>query len=285
MSSPNNYNEIKSGIIDSHAHLLLEFCANDTQEVQAKALELLKEDQSRVIERSLAANVRQIVNPGVELKSIPELVDLAERYEQIYVGVGLHPHNASEWTDESAAAIKKAATHPKVVAIGECGLDFYYNNSSRQAQFHALREQINLAKELGKPLIIHCRDAFDELKELLLTEGKGLTAVLHCFTGNPAIVSAFEEFDYYFSFSGIVTFPNAKDIQAAAKVVNADRLLVETDCPFLAPQKVRGQKNEPAYVWMVAEKLAELRSASLAEIAQCCSVNARRLFKLPELKP
>jgi TatD DNase family protein len=142
---------------------------------------------------------------------------------------------------------------------------------------------MRIAKELSKPLIIHCRDAFPELKELLLEEGKGLKGVLHCFTGSPADLSSFEEFDLYVSFSGIVTFPNAKSVQAAATVARKERLLVETDCPFLAPQKVRGQKNEPAYVWLVAEKVAELRSTDLPEIAQTCSNNARTLFGLPEI--
>jgi len=142
---------------------------------------------------------------------------------------------------------------------------------------------MRIAKELNKPLIIHCRDAFDQLKGLLGEEGNGLKGVLHCFTGDPQILSSFEEFDLYVSFSGIVTFPNAKNVQAAAKVARRERLLVETDCPYLAPQKVRGKKNEPAYVWMVAEKLAELREASLADIARTCCDNARTLFKLPEV--
>jgi TatD DNase family protein len=283
MTTTIDYNEIKSGIIDSHAHLLLEYCADNSDETQEKSLALLKEEQQAVIQRSFASNVRQIVNPGVDLETIPELIDLAEKHEHIYVGVGLHPHSAKNWTDQSELAIRKAAEHPKVVAIGECGLDFYYNNSSREDQFHALRRQMCIAKEVAKPLIIHCRDAFDQLKELLLAEGKGLRGVLHCFTGSPANLAAFEEFDLYVSFSGIVTFPKAKEVQAAAVVARKDRLLVETDCPFLAPQKVRGKKNEPAYVWMVAEKLAELRATTLSDIAQSCSDNTRALFGLPEV--
>lgn len=282
MISPSNYKEISVGIVDSHAHLLLEYCADISKEKGDKSVAQLEEDQRQVIQRSLAANVKQIVNPGVDIQSIPELLALAEQHQQIYVGVGLHPHQAKEWTDDSERLLRKAGQHPKVVAIGECGLDFHYNNSSREAQYHALERQMIIARELNKPLIIHCRDAFDELKALLTEHGNGLRGVLHCFTGSPAVLSSLAEFDLYVSFSGIVTFPNAKEIQAAAALVKKDRLLVETDCPFLAPQKVRGQKNEPAYVWMVAEKVAELRSSSLSEIAKICSENARSLFGLPQ---
>jgi TatD DNase family protein len=262
-----DYTSIKSGIVDSHAHVVSQY---------------FPEDQQSVIERSLKANVRQIVNPGVDVDSIPELISLSEKHDHIYIGVGVHPHEADTWTQAAEAAIRKACQHPKVVAIGECGLDFYYKNSSEQAQLHAFIKQIQIAKDFGKPLIIHCRDAFDQLKEILKAEAKGVRGVLHCFTGSPTTLSALGEFDFYVSFSGIVTFPNAKDIQAAAPLVKQERLLVETDCPFLAPQKMRGKRNEPAFVWMVAEKLAELRSVSLDEIARTCSKNARELFGLPE---
>jgi TatD DNase family protein len=281
MNSSIDYATIPSGIIDSHAHLVLQYCADDPGQVAQRSLDALTTGQQQIIERSLAANVRQIVNPGVDLESIPELIALAEKYTQIYIGVGLHPHDAKNWHDDAEGILRTAAQHPKVVAIGECGLDFYYNNTDRTAQLKALRMQMQIARDLNKPLIIHCRDAFDDLRQLLATEGKGLTGVLHCFTGNPSVLDSFEEFDFYISFSGIVTFPNAREIQAAGVKVRKERLLVETDCPFLAPQKVRGKRNEPAYVWMVAEKLAELRSVSLAEIAETCSTNARALFRLP----
>jgi TatD DNase family protein len=140
---------------------------------------------------------------------------------------------------------------------------------------------MQIARDLAKPLIIHCRNAFDQLKELLTKEGAGLNGVLHCFTGSPAVLADLENFDFYISFSGIVTFPSAKDIQASATLVRQERLLVETDCPFLAPQKMRGKRNEPAFVWMVAEKLAELRSTTVTHIAEVCSSNARKLFGLP----
>jgi TatD DNase family protein len=254
------------GIIDSHAHLLKEF---------------YQDDQDAVIERSFASHVKQIINPGVDIDSIEELIALAKTYEQIYIGVGLHPHDAKKWSDSAEAALRAAAKDSKVVAIGECGLDFYYNNSSREDQIFAFSKQIDIAEDLEKPIIIHCRDAWQELIKLLKEKRPKIKGVFHCFTGSPAILKLVEDLDFYISFSGIVTFNNAQEIQAAAKLVNKNRLLAETDCPFLAPQKVRGKRNEPSYVWLVAEKLAELRNCSVEDIAETCVRNAQELFKLP----
>ncbi len=255
-----------SGIVDSHAHLLKEF---------------YQDEQTAVIERSFAANVKQIINPGVDIESIDELITLAKRYEQIYIGVGLHPHDAKNWCDAAETALRVAAQEAKVVAIGECGLDFYYNNSPRQEQITAFTKQIELAEELDKPIIIHCRDAWQELIALFKEKRPKIKGVFHCFTGSPSILELVQDLDFYVSFSGIVTFNNAHEIQAAAKIVKDNRLLAETDCPFLAPQKVRGKRNEPSYVWLVAEKLAELRECSVEKIAEACTRNAQDLFKLP----
>lgn len=254
-------------IIDSHAHVVKEY---------------FETDQEEVIQRAFDSGIVQMVNPGVVLHSIPELLDLADRYEQIYTAVGLHPHDAKDWTEESFDVIYRACRHPKVVAIGECGLDFFYNNSDHDAQVRALKAQIKIALETDKPIIIHCRDAWDETMTLLEEEGKGeIRGVFHCFTGGPELLPRIEKLDFYVSFSGIVTFPKSKPIQEAAVLVREDRMLVETDCPFLAPQKVRGKKNEPSFVWYTAEKLAELRNTTLGEIAGKCRDNARALFDLP----
>ncbi len=258
----------RCGIIDSHAHLLNEF---------------YQDEQTAVIERSFASGVKQIVNPGVSVDSIDELLGLAQRYAEIYIGVGLHPHDAKMWSESADEALRAAAQHSKVVAIGECGLDFYYNNSSREEQILAFSKQIAIAEELKKPIIIHCRDAWQEVIDLLRQARPTIKGVFHCFTGNPAILEMVQELDFYISFSGIVTFTNAREVQESAKLVNSNRLLVETDCPFLAPQKVRGKRNEPSYVWYVAEKLADLRGCSVQAIAEICSANAQKLFKLPAL--
>ncbi len=257
----------KGQIIDSHAHLTWDSFA---------------EDQKDVIARAFAEGVVQIVQAGVDLKTIPEMVKLTEQYKEIFIGVGLHPHEASIWNHEADKTIREAAKHPRVVGIGECGLDFYYNHSDRESQLACFKAQIEIARDLDKPLIIHSRDAFDDTFKLLEDVGQGkVRGVFHCFTGGPEVLPRIEALDFYVSFSGIVTFSSAKNIQAAAPLVKADRILVETDCPYLAPQPMRGKRNEPSYVWHVAEKLAQLRGAPLDEIASQTVDNARRLFNLP----
>lgn len=263
------FQQIPSGIIDSHAHLLKEFYGTDRE---------------LIIERMAQLNVRQIINPGVDLKSSQELLELAQQHNNIFIAVGLHPHQANEWDEAAGETMRAQMNQDKVVAVGECGLDFFYNNSPPEKQIFAFQEQLKIARQFDKPVIIHCRDAWEEMLTLLAKEGKGMRGVLHCFTGDEKIVDRLQclsDFEAYISFSGIVTFTKAAAVQAAAKVVDKNKLLVETDCPFLAPQAVRGQRNEPAYVWYVAEKLAQLRNETLSEIASLCSINARRLFGLP----
>ena len=260
------------GIIDSHAHVVTEFFGEEREEV---------------IKRSFESGVVQMVNPGVVLNNIDELKDIAERHSNLFFATGLHPHEAKDWNDECAEQIERASAHPKSVGVGECGLDFYYNNSDHESQKRAFAAQCRLAKKIGKPVIVHCRDAWQEVFDILKEEGAGteadsLKGVFHCFTGGPEHLSRIAELGFYVSFSGIVTFPNAKALQQAAIQVPEDKILVETDCPFLAPQKVRGSKNEPRYVWYVAEKLAELRSSSVEAIAQSAMSNTSKLFALPE---
>jgi len=254
-------------IIDSHAHL---------------TWESYKEDQAEVIARALEKQVVQMVQAGVDLETIPEMIKLAESYPQIFLGVGLHPHEAKLWDESAESVLRLAAMHPKTVAIGECGLDFHYNHSDRASQIYAFRSQVELAKDLGKPLIIHTREAWPDtfaiLEEL---DAKKFGGVFHCFTGGPEVLPQIEALDFYVSFSGIVTFAKSADIQAAAALVPANRILVETDCPYLTPHPHRGKRNEPSYVWLVAEKLAQLRQTTVDEIANLTRENARRLFKLP----
>jgi TatD DNase family protein len=170
------------------------------------------------------------------------------------------------------------------VAIGECGLDFHYNYSARDTQLRVFELQVELARELNLPLIIHTRNAWDETFEILEKHGRGaIRGVFHCFTGGPEVIPAIKALDFYVSFSGILTFPKATDIQAAAPLVDDSRLLVETDSPYLAPQGKRGRRNEPSYVWFTAQKLADLRSTDKDTIAKITSANARELFGLPEL--
>ncbi len=226
-----------------------------------------------------------MVQAGVDFATIPEIIKLADKYPDIYFGVGLHPHEAKLWAEDSSTVLSQAANHPKMVAIGECGLDFHYNYSDREAQLKAFRAQVRLARDLKKPLIIHTREAWDDTFEILKSDGQGqIKGVFHCFTGGPEHLEAIREIDFYVSFSGIVTFANAKSIQAAAPLIASDRILVETDCPYLAPVPFRGKRNEPAYVWHVADKLAQLRGCSREAIADITAQNARTLFGLPPVQ-
>lgn len=256
-------------IIDSHAHL---------------DWESYTEDRDAVIERAFAAGVAQIVQAGVYLHNVKEALELAERYEQIFCGVGLHPHEAKTWDDRSEEIIRQACKHPKIVGIGECGLDFHYNHSDRDDQLRVFAMQVELARELKKPLIIHTRNAWEDTFDILKKHGRGeVRGVFHCFTGGPDVVAEIKNLDFYVSFSGIVTFPKSTEIQQAAPLISDDRILVETDCPYLAPQGMRGKRNEPANVWLVAEKVAQLRNVSKFELANTTSVNTRLLFGLPIL--
>jgi TatD DNase family protein len=258
-------------IIDSHAHL---------------DWESFKEDQAAVIQRAFDAGVVQIVQAGCYLHAIPEMLALAERYDNIYCGIGLHPHEAKDWNEDSTDILREWAAHPKVVAIGECGLDFHYNHSDPDVQRSVFAEQVKIAREVQKPLIIHTREAWDDTFDIIRRYGGGeVPGVFHCFTGGPDVIPTIRELDFYVSFSGIVTFPKSADIQAAAPLVPPDRLLVETDSPYLAPQGMRGKRNEPANVWLVAAKVADLRGVSKDEIAERTQANARRLFGLPEPQP
>lgn len=258
---------MSKSIVDSHAHL---------------GWDSFKEDRDEVIGRAFASGISQIVQAGVNFKTLPECLEIADKYANIWNGVGLHPHEAKDWDANSADIVRDAFRHRSVVAIGECGLDFYYNHSERETQLQVFREQVRLCRELAKPLIIHTRDAWDDTFQILREEGKGeIRGVFHCFTGGPAQMPEIQLLDFYVSFSGILTFKTAKYIQAAAPMVSAGRMLVETDSPYLAPEGKRGKRNEPSYVWITAEKLAALRGSNLDEVAEQTSTNARELFRLP----
>lgn len=255
------------GIIDSHAHVMNEYFQDEKDEVIARALE---------------NHVKQMVNPAVTVEDLAELKELSEKHEHIFIALGQHPHDAKTWKEDYGDRIREASKLPKMVAVGECGLDFYYKNSDRDVQISVFKEQVKLAKELKKPLIVHCRDAWQEAFEVLQEEkDEDLTGVFHCFTGGPELIPAIKELDFYVSYSGIVTFKNASEIQASVKEVPVERILAETDCPYLAPQAVRGKRNEPAYVWWTVAKLAELKEITVEELAPTLSKNTRRLFKIP----
>ena len=231
--------------------------------------------------RALAAGVDRVVVIGTDAASSAEALAITELSGDvdIYATVGLHPHDALSDVEEIVALARRG--HPRLVGIGECGLDYYYEHSPRAQQRVSFARQIQLAHELDLALVIHCRDAFDDLFEVFDVEGVPSRTVIHCFTGTPDEASACLERGCDISLSGVVTFKNAEVLRDAARLVPLDRLHVETDSPFLAPVPFRGRPNEPAMVSVVGEFLAELRGEDVDEVRRHTSHNSARLFKIP----
>ena len=258
-------------LIDTHAHL-------DFDKFDA--------DRSVVLERARSEGVAAILNVGVDVPSSRRAVALAEQYDGIYAAVGMHPHDAKKLDGAALAELRDLARHPKVVAVGEIGLDFYRDLSPREVQRRAFQSQLAWAVKLGKPVIIHDRDAHQEVLEVLTGWAAGLGSsalvgrpgVLHTFSGDLAMAEKAMELGFYLSISGPVTYQNAGRLSGIVQALPLDRLLVETDCPFLAPHPYRGQRNEPAYVRLVAGRIADLKGISLAELAEATTANAQRLF-------
>jgi TatD DNase family protein len=255
-------------LIDSHCHL-------DMDEFDG--------DRVRVLERAAAAGVTAMVTIGAggPLEANDRAVALAAAHDRIYATVGVHPHEAAVATDEVIAAIEVLAQSAKVVGIGETGLDYYYDNSPRPQQRAAFARFIALARRRQLPVVVHLRDADADALEIVRGEGaREVGGVIHCFSGDAASARAFLDEGFHISFSGIVTFKNADALRAAARIVPGDRLLIETDAPFLAPIPYRGKRNEPALVTCTAAVLAEVRGEALATVAENTRRNTERLFRL-----
>ncbi|MDR1193588.1 MAG: TatD family hydrolase [Peptococcaceae bacterium] len=253
---------------DSHAHV------DDEQ---------FEPDQEQVIRRAFDAGVGRMVNIGCDRQAALNTLALVERYENIYGTVGFHPHNAKDLTDDLLAAARAWAAHPKIVAIGEIGLDFHYDFSPRPAQREAYRRQIRLARELGLPITIHDREAHREAFDILTEEGGWEQGgIFHCYSGGAEMAREIVRRGFYISFSGVLTFANAEKTRAAAAAVPLDRLLIETDCPYLAPAPYRGQRNEPAYVVKTGEALAALRGVTPADMARITWENACRVYRISD---
>lgn len=254
-------------LIDSHAHVHFKDFDGKIDDLLAQAKE---------------AQVSCIVNVGTDLSSSREVLAIAEKYPEIFAVVGVHPHDVAKMAAGEMEALAELAKHPKVVAIGEVGLDYYYEHSPREIQQAKLAEFIHLARQAGKPLVIHCRDAFDDCFRIFDAEDAwSVGGVFHCYTGDAATAASITSKGFYVSFSGIVTFKKALPVQEAARTAPLDKILVETDCPFLAPEPHRGKRNEPAYVRLVAEKVASLRGMKAEDLATAAAANTRRLFRLP----
>jgi len=259
-------------LIDTHVHL--DFRQFD-------------DDRDAVLARAWQAGVAAIVTIGIDLETSQAAVALAEAHEQVYATVGFHPHDAKTADAAALAELRELAGHPQVVAVGEMGLDFYRDRSPRDVQRHVFRQQLHIAAELGKPVVIHDRQAHAETLEILrqwVTESQPepceRRGVFHCFSGDVTLAEAAIELGFFIGVDGPITYRNARELPAIVKALPLDRLLVETDAPFLTPHPHRGQRNEPAYVRLVAEKLAELKNLSLEEVAQATTVNAQALFQL-----
>ena len=255
-------------LIDSHAH------------IQGKEY---ADEREAIILRARQAGVEKIIAVGGagDMSSNTEAVALAEMFPNIYATVGMHPHDAKDVGEGELCELRHLTSHPKVVAVGETGLDYYYNHSPHDVQRRVFTRFIRLARDTGLPLVVHERDAAHEAVELLRLEGgQDLRGVIHCFTGDYAAAGAYLDLGFYLSFTGIITFKNAGPLREVVRKVALERILVETDSPFLTPVPHRGKRNEPAYVRFVAETIAEIKRVPLEEVAQRTTRNVQDLFKI-----
>ncbi|WP_276357710.1 TatD family hydrolase [Cohnella caldifontis] len=254
-------------LIDTHAHL-------DSPKFD--------DDREETIRRAREAGIDIIVNIGFNRETIPTTMELAERYPFIYAAVGWHPTDAEDMRlEEDLAWIERLCAHPKVVAIGEIGLDYHWD-TPREIQHTVFREQIRLARRLGKPIVIHNRDAHEDVVRLLREQkAEEVGGIMHCFSGSWETAKLCLDMNFDISFGGPVTFKNARVPKEVLARVPDDRLLIETDCPYLAPHPHRGKRNEPAYVALVAQEAAEIRGISIQDLADLTSANARKRLAIP----
>jgi TatD DNase family protein len=256
-------------LIDSHAHV-------DGPEFDG--------DRAAVMARARAAGVRRMIVIGAvgDPGSATRAVAMAEADPDVFATIATHPHDVDKLTPAWWEVHERLAPHPRVVAIGETGLDFYYDHSDRAAQIAAFHRFVDLARRVGKPVMCHIRDAHAEARAVLVDSGAAeLGVVIHCFTGTPDDAAAYAAMGCYVSFSGIVTYKNAQPIRDAVAQVPLDRILVETDCPYLAPVPMRGKRNEPAFVTHTAAAVAQAAGVPLAELAAATVANTARIFRLP----
>jgi len=253
-------------LIDSHAH------------IQGKEYD---KEVEAVIERARGVGVEKIIAVGGagDMSSNTDAIALADSFHAVYATVGMHPHDAKDVGIEELETLRGLTTHPKVVAVGETGLDYYYNHSSHELQEQVFSSFIHMACETGLPIVVHERDAAEKAAELLRQEGNGkLCGVIHCFTGNYQAARAYLDLGFYLSFTGIITFKNAEPLRAVVRQIPLDRILVETDAPYLAPVPYRGKENESSYLIHIAQKVADLHAMSIEQVAEITTANSKRIF-------
>lgn len=252
--------------IDSHAHL------DD---------ERFNEDREQLINELIENDIEAVLNPGADLETSKKAVLLAEKYPFLYAAVGCHPHDSRFMNDETMDIFKSLAKSNKVVGIGEIGLDYYYDNSDRETQRKWFREQIRLAKELDLPYIVHDRDAHEDVFNIMKEERySGTRGVLHCYSSSVEMAREFVKLGFYISLGGPVTFKKAKTPRQVAREVPLDKLLIETDCPYLTPEPFRGKRNEPKYVKLVAEEIARIKEVDVSIVAKSTKENFYKLFNI-----
>ncbi|AUO11999.1 TatD family hydrolase [Priestia megaterium] len=255
-------------LFDTHVHLNAEQYEDDLQEV---------------INRALEKGVQNMVVVGFDEPTIKKAIQIAETYDFIYASVGWHPVDAVDMTDEHLAWIEELAQHPKVVALGEMGLDYHWDKSPKEVQKDVFRRQIRLARKVNLPIIIHNRDATEDVVTILKEEHvEEVGGIMHCFTGSIEVAKQCMDMNMYISFGGPVTFKNAKKPKEVATELPLDKLLIETDCPYLTPHPFRGKRNEPGYVSYVAEQIAELKGITYEELAEITTANAKKLFGIKD---
>jgi len=254
-------------MIDSHAHL---------------TLPQFDHDRNIVIQRAVAVGLTHIITVGIDIEDCKKALNLAQEYTMISVAVGIHPHDTKSVNAETYRDLKALAAQASVVAIGEIGLDFYRNLSPPKTQVRCLRKQLQLARDVSLPVIIHDRDAHREIVEILQQEqAEEIGGVIHCFSGDWTMAKTCMDLGFYISIPGTVTFKGSGVYQDLVRAIPLQRMLVETDCPFLAPHPCRGKRNEPAHVRFVAEAIARIKGKDIEEIKEHTARNARELFQLP----
>jgi TatD DNase family protein len=255
-------------LIDSHAHIQGKEYAGEAE---------------AVISRAHAAGVEQIIAVGGagDMSSNTEAIALADLFPNVYATVGMHPHDAKDVGEDELRALRLLTSHPKVVAVGETGLDYYYNHSPRDVQRRVFVQFIHMARETALPIVVHERDAAQEAAELLRSEGAGnLRGVIHCFTGDYDTARRYLDLGFYLSFTGIITFKNAGALRDVVRKVPLERIFVETDSPYLTPVPHRGKRNEPLYVRFVAETIAKVKELAVEEVARVTTENVKHLFHI-----
>jgi len=238
-------------------------------------------DRKKTISRAREVDVNCIVNIGFDLNGSREAIELAENNEGLYATIGIHPHNASQLNESVLDELRRLSENPKAVAIGEIGLDYYRNLSPREAQKRAFEAQLLLAQELKLPVVIHDREAHADTYEMLSKFKGKIKGIMHCFSGSREMAEQCVKSDFYISFAGPVTFPKSHKLQEIAKCTDLNKILLETDSPWLAPQEMRGKRNEPAFLVFIAKKIAELKGITLHELAEATTQNAKEIFHLP----